>query len=56
MGGVTDALEGAFDAFPQPESVEPFSEQVAGVEPIGRVVYNMLCDVYYSNCCLLYSK
>ncbi|KAL5503181.1 hypothetical protein EMCRGX_G010089 [Ephydatia muelleri] len=34
MGGVTDALEGAFDAFPQPESVEPFSEQVAGVEPI----------------------
>ena len=35
MGGVTDALEEAFDAFPQPGSVEPFSEQVAGVEPIG---------------------
>lgn len=55
MGGVADALEGAFDGFPQPQGVQPFSEQVAGVEPIGMVC-KMLCDSCYSNCCLLYSK
>ena len=48
MGGMADALEGGFDAFPRPQSTGLFTQQVTGVEPIGRL---LLLAILSIPCC-----
>lgn len=53
LGGIADAMEGAFDALPQPQGADPLTKQITGVEPIGRVASTRLCDML---CCPLCHK